>query len=342
MQIINNYPGSAVEILNVDNANNIAYLSLKKEHNSYSHYYNFKVINDDKKGEIHLANVGFSPYVKDQPTVPYLRKDNHWSVFPSADFSYKNGEVVLNVAPYANYEISLYPSYTKKDLRELLLKINKYNFITINEIEKLALTEIIIGDLTLPTVLVIGRQHPGETLSSFFIEGMIEAIIANVELLTKYCFVFYPIINVKGVEQGNHRFSNGIDYNRIWNEKQLPAEIAYLKAKLNNYNLISFIDIHNDEISTIDYVRSNFDLSTLAIDNMLVLKDYSKWHRFLRALIKDKKIIDLSALTAREYVSKNYGCDNILVELATNNSDLTAKEKGYEFIKQLKLERKRK
>ena len=58
MKIINNYDGSSIDIINEDLRKNEAVLSLRKEKDSYSHYYNFRVENDlNKVGTVFIKNI---------------------------------------------------------------------------------------------------------------------------------------------------------------------------------------------------------------------------------------------------------------------------------------------
>ena len=68
----------------------------------------------------------------------------------------------------------------------------------------------------------------------------------------------------------------------------------------------------------------------------MVLEDQSKLIRFLRALIRQRKIINLSSQTAREYISKKYKCESMLVELSLKeiNKEKRIKQ-GRSFIKEI-------
>ncbi len=60
-----------------------------------------------------------------------------------------------------------------------------------------------------PIILIIGRQHPGETHSSFIIHGFINYLVSQSLLCHKlrelYEIWVIPIINPDGVVTGNYR-----------------------------------------------------------------------------------------------------------------------------------------
>lgn len=56
---------------------------------------------------------------------------------------------------------------------------------------------------------VIGRQHPGETVSSFVMEGLIDFLVSSapeaVALRRSHVFKIVPMVNPDGVIYGNFR-----------------------------------------------------------------------------------------------------------------------------------------
>lgn len=195
--------------------------------------------------------------------------------------------------------------------------------------------EIIIGNAKLPAIVLIARQHPGETLSSFFIEGVIKEILNSPEMLKKHSFIIYPIVNKNGVKNGNHRIINGIDYNRSWNKKDAPEEIKYIKEQLKKYKIDFFVDVHNDEITKENYIRATFKTKDEKIAGIKVLQTPTKLRRFLRALIKQRKIINIFSETANQYIWRKYHCNTILIELSMIEGYEGIEKIGRNFIKEL-------
>ena len=70
-------------------------------------------------------------------------------------------------------------------------------------------------------VVVSSRVHPGESNSSFIMEGFLEFIVSNEKearvLRDVYVFKVVPMLNPDGVIVGNYRCSlSGLDLNRQW------------------------------------------------------------------------------------------------------------------------------
>ena len=72
-------------------------------------------------------------------------------------------------------------------------------------------------------VLITSRVHPGETQSSFALEGIVEFLLSDDpranDLRKSHIFYIVPMLNPDGVIQGNHRTDlNGNDMNRKWSD----------------------------------------------------------------------------------------------------------------------------
>ena len=104
-------------------------------------------------------------------------------------------------------------------------------------------------------VVIIGRQHPGETVGSYVVKGIVDFLMGDSEEAKKlreiYVFKIVPMMNPDGVLVGNSRTSfAGCDLNRRWGK---PNEIIHpeiystkqMILKLSNQRKIAFIlDCH--------------------------------------------------------------------------------------------------
>lgn len=117
-----------------------------------------------------------------------------------------------------------------------------------------------------PTILIIGRQHSGETHSSFIIHGFMNFICSNdpqaFKLREHFQFWILPVMNPDGIVSGNYRCNTqGKDMNRFFFSDNDPeAEIRLTEVELfrsflhynfdkDKYGQISnklcmFLDIH--------------------------------------------------------------------------------------------------
>lgn len=107
---------------------------------------------------------------------------------------------------------------------------------------------------TKATVVVMARQHPGESVASWMMEGFINRLQ---QLESNIFWIIIPMVNMDGVKLGNNRTGIlGHDFNRNWNVDEeslryqlfpeLMGIIRYFKRckkeKLKRIKM--FIDLH--------------------------------------------------------------------------------------------------
>ena len=101
-------------------------------------------------------------------------------------------------------------------------------------------------------VVFSARVHPGETPSSFILEGLMKMMCEEKEgvrhLLGLYVFHFIPILNPDGVVLGNYRSCiEGVDLNRRWQSSELPVILAlrrYIQTLGSERKIALFCDLH--------------------------------------------------------------------------------------------------
>ncbi|MCZ6869958.1 MAG: M14-type cytosolic carboxypeptidase [Gammaproteobacteria bacterium] len=103
---------------------------------------------------------------------------------------------------------------------------------------------------------IIARQHPGETMAEWFMEGLTEALLdpANPvarKLLDRARLYLVPNMNPDGSARGHLRANAvGTNLNREWNapDAERSPEVAHVRALMEESGVDFFLDIHGDEI----------------------------------------------------------------------------------------------
>ncbi len=115
---------------------------------------------------------------------------------------------------------------------------------------------LVIGDpQAAKKVWVIARQHPGETMAEWFVEGMLDALLDPADPYGRQCLketVFYvvPNMNPDGSVRGNLRTNAaGANLNREWNTPTMERspEVLVVKNKMLETGCDLFLDVHGDE-----------------------------------------------------------------------------------------------
>lgn len=175
---------------------------------------------------------------------------------------YENGELIIEHTPLAN---SVYYAYFEPYSHEQHLNLlGEAQGSGLCQIDDLGST-VQGRDLNLLTIgnqaasdlkiWVIARQHPGESMAEWFIEGFLARLLDHQDptaraLLDRATFYVVPNMNPDGSVLGNLRTNAaGANLNREWAEPTLAhsPEVYYVREKMHETGVDMFLDIHGDE-----------------------------------------------------------------------------------------------
>ena len=102
---------------------------------------------------------------------------------------------------------------------------------------------------------VIARQHPGETMAEWFVEGMLERLLDRHDpvaraLLGRAVIHIVPNMNPDGAVRGNLRTNAaGANLNREWAAPSLDKspEVFHVRSAMHRAGVDAFLDVHGDE-----------------------------------------------------------------------------------------------
>ena len=104
-------------------------------------------------------------------------------------------------------------------------------------------------------IVISARVHPGESPSSYILQGCIDFALNNLTFLDNFVLVVIPMLNPDGVFRGYYRLdTNGKNLNRVYHSSyfvKYPAIFALkrLISYLNEENrLFAFFDLHAHNI----------------------------------------------------------------------------------------------
>lgn len=174
------------------------------------------------------------------------------------EYSYDYEEDEVYFAYNYPYTYSRLNSYLAEKARE---KNSFYGCRTLcrtlaeNMVSLITITDHEIPRQEKNTVFVTSRVHPGETVSSLVMEGIVDFLTSSApmasELRKRFIFRLVPMLNPDGVIHGNYRTNlAGIDLNRVWHcaDKQLSPEIYELRKFILECDrecpVLMFCDLH--------------------------------------------------------------------------------------------------
>lgn len=190
---------------------------------------------------------------------------------------YENGQLFIRHTPLANsIYYAYFEPYSHEQHLNLLGEAQGSGLCQIDDLGSTAdgrdINLLTIGNQAQSDVKIwiIARQHPGETMAEWFIEGLLGRLLDSQDptsrtLLDKATFYIVPNMNPDGAVRGNLRTNaKGINLNREWLNPslELSPEVYLVRQKMNETGVDVFLDIHGDE--TIPYV---FAVGTEGVPN---------------------------------------------------------------------------
>ncbi|MEZ9949812.1 hypothetical protein BCV02_01160 [Vibrio breoganii] len=114
-------------------------------------------------------------------------------------------------------------------------------------------------------VWVIGRQHPGETMAEWFIEGFLQRLLDETDtvgrsLLDNVVIRVVPNMNPDGSIRGHLRTNGiGVNLNREWQTPSMERspEVFLVRERMLETGVDMFLDIHGDEAIPYNFVAGS-------------------------------------------------------------------------------------
>lgn len=104
-------------------------------------------------------------------------------------------------------------------------------------------------------IWVIARQHPGETMAEWFVEGLLERMLDAADplartLVQRAVLYIVPNMNPDGSVLGNLRANAaGANLNREWlsPSRERSPEVFFVRERMHVTGVDAFLDVHGDE-----------------------------------------------------------------------------------------------
>jgi hypothetical protein len=153
----------------------------------------------------------------------------------------------VQVATYFPYPYSAIEQYVENKRANPFVNITTLGLsVQGRDIRMLELTNWNINESIKRQVFMVGRQHPGETSSTYIYEGVIDYVLMNTSILDRFHFYLVPAANPDGIYLGNTREqSQGLDPNRGWNSNRVQ-ETMIVRQALDRIDALHPIDFFLD------------------------------------------------------------------------------------------------
>ncbi len=185
-------------------------------------------------------------------------------------------------------------------------------------------------------VWIIARQHPGETMAEWFVEGLLERLLDAADPMArrvreKACFYIVPNMNPDGAVRGNLRTNAaGANLNREWMSPSAEAspEVLHVRTEMEATGCALFLDIHGDEslpyvfIDGVDgvpgvpaEVRTRQDVFLDAL--CAASPDFQRDHGYAPDRFGEEML-----MLASKWVAHRFGCVSLTLEMPFKDNAL--------------------
>jgi murein tripeptide amidase MpaA len=269
MQITSNFDGGNITVVNAQDPSNIQ-LEIKKDNQSdFFQWFHFKLHNTDRCEHVmHITNASKSAYVdgwKDyQAVASYDRQE--WFRVPT---TYDGTQLTITLMPeYDSMYFAYFCPYSYERHQDLIhsaqLDIDCQLDVLGETLDGRDMSLLTVGEPgpNKKNVWVTARQHPGETMAEWFMEGFIDRLLDEDDgiarsLLNNAVFYLVPNMNPDGSVRGHLRTNAvGVNLNREWQNPSMEKspEVYLVREKMLEVGVDLHLDIHGDEALPYNFV----------------------------------------------------------------------------------------
>ena len=276
IKISQHFDSGAIDVLKADSANQIELNLRKDSHADIHQWFHFRL--QGARGQdctIRFMNAGQATYAKgyeDYQVAASYDTENWFRVPTTFD-----GQVMtishtpeLDSVYYAYFE-----PYSWERHLNLLGKVAAHPAVRVHDLGSTVdgrdMNLVVVADPVTAArgdakkIWIIARQHPGETMAEWFVEGLLDALLNTANphgrrLLQRAVFYIVPNMNPDGSVRGNLRTNAaGANLNREWMtpSPERSPEVFVVKQKIHETGCDMFFDIHGDEAIPYNFVAGS-------------------------------------------------------------------------------------
>lgn len=269
MKISSNFDSGNINVIEAEVPGNIR-LSINKDNNSdFYQWFHFRLTGaKDQLCAIHIEEVDGAAYPKGWVDYKAVASYDHETWFRVSTI-YKNGRLTIQHVPETDSVYYAYfAPYSYDRHQELVSNAAMHERVRLNVIGETCdgrdLDLLTIGetDQDKKKIWIYGRQHPGESMAEWFIEGLLNRLLdddeaVSRELLKKCVFYVMPNVNPDGSIRGHLRCNaKGKNLNREWDAPTIEdsPEIFHLRNKMDEIGVDLALDVHGDEALPYNFI----------------------------------------------------------------------------------------
>ncbi len=203
-----------------------------------------------------------------------------------ADSSYADGTLTIRYTPMGNSVwFAYFAPYSMERHHDLIAEVGQEAGVEVSVLgttldgQSMDLVELGDGPLN---IWLIARQHPGETMAEWWMEGALERLVDPADpvaraLRAKARFHIVPNMNPDGSRRGHLRTNAaGANLNREWAAPSLERspEVFHVLNRMAETGVDFCLDVHGDEALPYNFIAGFDGIPSLTERQMRLLKGY--------------------------------------------------------------------
>ena len=358
-KISSNFDAGAITVIDSADSQNIR-LALRGDNAaSFSQWFYFRLQGAAYQPcRIRIENAGQSSYPEGwedyQATASYDR--SNWFRVPTR---YEDGVLTIEHTPLAgSVYYAYFEPYSHEQHLNLLGDAQGSGLCQIDDLGSTAqgrdINLLTIGHQAASDlkIWIIARQHPGESMTEWFAEGLLSRLLDHQDPTARAlldCATFYivPNMNPDGAALGNQRTNAaGADLNREWQNPspERSPEVYAVRQKMHETGVDLFLDIHGEE--ALPYVfaagcegNPSYDARLAALEAAFktalrqASPDFQDEHGYPKTAPGQANLA-----IAKSYVGETFGCLSYTLEMPfKDNINLPDDDFGWNGQRSLRL-----
>jgi len=269
MRITANFDSGNIRVIDASSPDNIQ-LEIEKDNQSeFYQWFHFKLHNNNRVEHVlRITNAGKSAYVEGwedyQAVASYDRET--WFRVPT---EFDGEQLTISFTPeYDSVYFAYFAPYSYERHQDLIhnaqLSIDCQLQVLGQTLDGRDMSVLKVGEEGegKKTIWLTARQHPGETMAEWFMEGFIDRLLDEDDgvaraLLNKAVFYLVPNMNPDGSARGHLRTNAvGANLNREWQTPSMERspEVYLVREKMLETGVDLHLDIHGDEALPYNFV----------------------------------------------------------------------------------------
>ncbi len=357
ISISSQFDSGAIEVRSIDETGSTARLDLeirRDSHQDFTQWFHFRV--SDVRGRalaIRFVNAGRCTYPDGWDGYSVVASYDHvaWFRLPTG---YRDGVMTVDVVPDADqiwfayfepYDWERHLAFVGRASRSPRVRVARLAATADGrDLDCLDIASRHDGGAAARHVWIIARQHPGEAMAEWFVEGLVERLIDEADpvsraLLAMATVHVVPNMNPDGSVRGNLRTSaTGANLNREWLAPSTSAspEVFAVRARMEATGVDLFVDAHGDEGLPYVFVagsemlpdfsdRQRTEQSAFIADFKAASPDFQDRHGYGAGRYSTDAL-----KLASKWVGHRFGCLSLTLEMPfKDNADLPDPRVGW-------------